>query len=209
LGEGKKNPKEKICVKAEQEQHMRIIGGKFKGRTLNAPPGRYVRPTSDRAREGIFNILTHSVDWNGFDGETVLDVFSGTGALGLEAMSRGAVHGVFIDNDPASLNCLRSNANILGETCNITPLNLDVTRLAPPPRIVGAPLRLAFLDAPYGSNLTDQSLLGLSDKGWIANAGIVIVETGKDEELTIPRQFEILKTRTYGTAQITFLKFST
>ena len=188
---------------------MRIIGGKFKGRTLSAPPGRDVRPTSDRAREGIFNILSHSIDWNGFDGQTVLDVFSGTGALGLEAMSRGATRGVFIDNDPASLNCLRSNAASLGEASNITPLKLDVTRLAPPPRIAGAPLGLIFLDAPYGSNLTDQTLLGLSNKGWIANAGIVIVETGKDEELTIPRQFEILDTRTYGAAQVTFLKFST
>ncbi|MBC8267735.1 MAG: 16S rRNA (guanine(966)-N(2))-methyltransferase RsmD [Rhodospirillaceae bacterium] len=187
---------------------MRIIGGKFKGRTLSAPPGRDVRPTSDRAREGIFNILAHSIDWDGFDGQTVLDVFSGTGALGLEAMSRGANHGVFIDNDPVSLKCLRANAASLGEASNITPLKLDVTRLAPPPRITGAPLGLAFLDAPYGSNLTDQALLGLCNKGWIAAGGIVVVETGKDDELAIPRQFETLDARTYGAAQVTFLRLS-
>ncbi|NQU56089.1 MAG: 16S rRNA (guanine(966)-N(2))-methyltransferase RsmD [Rhodospirillales bacterium] len=188
---------------------MRIVGGKYKGRTLSAPPGKDVRPTSDRAREGIFNILAHSIDWDGFEGKTVLDVFSGTGALGLEAMSRGATHGVFIDTDPVSLHCLRANAAALGEARNITPLKLDVTRLAPPPRIANAPLGLAFLDAPYGSNLSDQTLLGLCHKGWLVAGAIVVVETGKDDPLTIPRDLQTLDARTYGAAQVTFLKFST
>ncbi len=187
---------------------MRIVGGKFKGRTLSAPPGRDVRPTSDRAREGIFNILAHSIDWDGFEGKTVLDVFSGTGALGLEAMSRGASRGVFIDNDAVSLHCLRANAAALGEARNITALKLDVTRLAPPPRVVGAPLSLVFLDAPYGSNLSDQALLGLCHKGWLALGALVVVETGKDDPLTIPRGFDTLDARTYGAAQVTFLNFS-
>jgi len=187
---------------------VRIIGGKYKGRTLSAPPGRDVRPTSDRAREGIFNILAHSIDWDGFQGQTVLDVFSGTGALGLEAMSRGATHGVFIDNDPTSLKCLRTNAGALGEASNITALKLDVTRLAPPPRIANAPLGLAFLDAPYGSHLSDQTLLGLYHKGWLRPEAIVVVETGKDDPLTIPRDMQPLDARTYGAAQVTFLKFT-
>lgn len=187
---------------------MRIVGGKFKGRTLEAPPGRDVRPTSDRAREGIFNILAHSIDWDGFDEQTVLDVFSGTGALGLEAMSRGAARGVFIDNDPVSLKCLRANAASLGEAANITPLKLDATRLAPPPRIAKAPLGLIFIDAPYGSALSDQALLGLCHKGWLAGGAIVVVETGKDDPLAIPRDFETLDSRTYGAAQVTFLRYS-
>ena len=184
---------------------MRIVGGKFRGRSLNAPAGRDVRPTSDRAREGIFNILAHSIDWDGFDDLTVLDVFSGTGALGLEAMSRGAAHAVFIDKDPVALKCLRENAAALGEARNITPLKLDVTRLAPPPRAANAPLRLAFLDAPYGSKLTDPTLLGLSHKGWLAPDAVVVVEIGKDEEITLPRDLNILNERTYGAAKVLFL----
>ena len=84
---------------------MRIVGGRFRGRALSAPRGLDVRPTSDRAREGIFNILAHGIDWPGFDGITVIDVFSGTGAYALEAMSRGAEHAVFVDNNLTSLNC--------------------------------------------------------------------------------------------------------
>ncbi len=186
---------------------MRIVGGKFRGRTLNAPPGRDIRPTSDRAREGIFNILAHSIDWNGFDGLTVLDVFSGTGALGLEAMSRGAAHGIFIDNDPASLKCVKANAASLGEARNITTLKLDATRLAPPPRAANAPLILAFLDAPYATNLTDQALLGLCHKGWLATGALVIVEASKDDEVAWPREFQTIDERSYGAARILFLKF--
>ncbi len=186
---------------------MRIVGGKFRGRTLSAPAGRDVRPTSDRAREGIFNILAHSIDWHGFEGLTVLDVFAGTGAFGLEAMSRGAAHGIFIDNDQSSLKCVRTNAASLGEARNITPLKLDATRLAPPPRSAGAPLSLAFLDPPYGSGLSDQTLLGLCHKGWLAPGAVVIVEIGKVEELTIPREFQVLDERRYGAAQVLFLRF--
>lgn len=186
---------------------MRIVGGKFKGRKLDAPTGKDVRPTSDRAREGIFNILAHSIDWPGFEGQTVLDVFSGTGALGLEAMSRGAAHGVFIDNDAQSIKCLRANAAALGEAANITPLRLDATRLAPPPRIAKAPLGLVFLDAPYGSTLSDQTLLGLGHKGWLAGGAIVIVETGKDDALSVPQDFDTLDARSYGAAGVTFLSF--
>ncbi|MBL6933433.1 MAG: 16S rRNA (guanine(966)-N(2))-methyltransferase RsmD [Rhodospirillales bacterium] len=186
---------------------MRIVGGKFRGRILNAPPGRHVRPTSDRAREGIFNVLAHSMDWDGFDGITIVDVFSGTGALGLEAMSRGAAHGVFIDNDAVSLKCVRENAAALGEARNITPLKLDATRLAPPPRTTNAPLGLAFMDAPYGSNLTDQALLGLCHKGWLAPGALVIVEIGKDMEVVLPREFQSIDERTYGAAKILFLQF--
>lgn len=187
---------------------MRIVGGKYGGRSLSAPPGRDVRPTSDRAREGIFNILAHSMDWDGFEGQTVLDVYSGTGALGLEAMSRGAIHGVFIDNDPAVLKCLQTNAASLGEAANVTPLRLDATRLPPPPGAARAPLGLAFLDPPYGSNLSDQTLLALCYKGWLAAGAITVVETGKDDPLTAARDFETLDARTYGAAQVTFLKYS-
>lgn len=186
---------------------MRIVGGSHRGRTLVAPAGRDVRPTSDRAREGIFNILAHSIDWDGFDGLTVLDIFCGSGALGLEAMSRGATHGVFIDNDPASLKSVKTNAVSLGLARDITPLKLDATRLAPPPRIAGAPLKLAFMDPPYGAKLADTTLLALGNKGWLAPDALMIVEIGKDDELVVPRAFQSLDQRTYGAAQIHFLKY--
>ena len=186
---------------------MRIVGGKFKGRSLKAPAGRDVRPTSDRAREGIFNILAHSIDWDGFEGQTVLDVFAGTGALGLEAMSRGAEQGVFIDNDPTSLKCLQQNAATLGEARNVILLKLDATRLAPPPRVANAPIGLVFLDPPYGTKLADQALLGLCHKGWLAAGGLVVVEIGKDDEITLPREFERIDERNYGAAQVLFLRF--
>jgi len=188
---------------------MRIVGGKYKGRALTAPPGKDVRPTSDRVREAIFNILAHSIDWDGFEGSVVLDVFAGTGALGLEALSRGAAHGVFIDNDPGALKCLRGNAAKLGVARDITPLKLDASRLTPPPRAAQTPLRLVFLDAPYGSGLSDQALLGLHHKGWLAAGALAVIELGKDDELSVPRDFEMVDERTYGAARVLFLRLKT
>ena len=186
---------------------MRIVGGKHKGRTLQAPTGQNIRPTSDRAREGIFNILAHSIDWKGFEDMPVLDVFSGTGALGLEAMSRGASFGVFIDNEVSSLQCVKANAATLGEARNILTLKLDARRLSSPPLVAHAPLALVFLDAPYGTKLSDPALLGLCHKGWIAPGGLVVVEISKDDNFTPPLDFSILEKRTYGAAQVNFLKF--
>jgi 16S rRNA (guanine966-N2)-methyltransferase len=186
---------------------MRIVGGKHKGRALQAPAGQNIRPTSDRARESIFNILAHSIDWKGFEDMSVLDVFSGTGALGLEAMSRGASSGVFVDNDARSLQCIKANAATLGEARNILTLKLDATRLFLPPLAAHAPLSLVFLDAPYGTKLSDPALLSLCHNGWIAPGGIVVVEYSKDDDLIPPHDFSILEKRTYGAAQVMFLLF--
>ncbi len=93
---------------------MRIVGGTLKGRALKAPTGNDLRPTADRVRESVFNVLAHGIEGFNFEGRTVVDVFAGTGALGLEAMSRGAGHGVFIDNDPGALALIRKNAGALG-----------------------------------------------------------------------------------------------
>jgi len=186
---------------------MRIVGGKFRGRTLSAPKGLDVRPTSDRAREGVFNILAHGIDWPGFDGITVVDVFAGTGAYALEAMSRGAAHAVFIDNDGNSLNCAKGNAATCGEGRNVSALKLDATRLAPPPRSAKTPAALAFLDAPYKLNLTGPALLGLSHKGWLAPGAIVVVEVAADEEIPVATGYEPLDERTYGAARIAFFRY--
>lgn len=186
---------------------MRIVGGKHRGRPLKAPTGSDLRPTADRTRESVFNILTHSGDWNGFDGITVLDVFSGTGALALEAMSRGAAFAVFIDNNPSALKYAKNNAAKLGHGRDVMVLKLDARHLATPPRAIPAPAGLAFLDAPYQGAMTGPALLGLAHKGWLAPAAMVVVEVAADEECPVPAAFEVLDTRIYGAAKVMFLKY--
>ena len=186
---------------------MRIIGGKHKGRILKAPTGHNIRPTTDRARESIFNILTHSINWVGFNEIAVLDVFSGTGALGLEAMSRGVSFGVFVDNNANALKYVKANAAALGESRNILPLRLDATRLFEPPRASRAPFVLTFLDPPYGTKLSDHALTALCHNNWIAIGGLIVVEINKDDKLTLPQNLSLIDERIYGVTQVKFLKF--
>ena len=183
---------------------MRIVGGRFRGRRLTVPPGRDVRPTSDRAREAVFNILAHGFEID-LDGLTLLDVFAGSGAMGLEALSRGATGVTFIDNDQAALNCLRRNAGAAGVARQVTPLRLDATRLPPPPRITDAPCPLAFLAAPYESGLSEPALESLAAKGWITAGSLCVVELSIRERFGLPAGFEIADDRRYGTARILFL----
>lgn len=189
---------------------MRIVGGRFKGRTLAAPEGKDLRPTADRTRESVFNILAHgnrAIDGLELDGATVIDMFAGTGGLGLEAMSRGCGHGVFIDNDPRALALVRKNAGPMGLGRAVTLLKLDATRLAPPPRAAKAPAALAFLDPPYGQDLIQPALLGLKDKGWLQDGAVVVCEVAAKEEFDPPRGFEAVDERTYGAAKVVFLKY--
>ncbi|MBT3305213.1 MAG: 16S rRNA (guanine(966)-N(2))-methyltransferase RsmD [Alphaproteobacteria bacterium] len=185
---------------------MRIVGGRHKGRTLTAPDGKALRPTADRVRESVFNILAHGIDGFDLDGITVVDVFCGTGALGLEALSRGAGHGVFIDNNGAALALVRKNSGPLGLAREVTMLKLDATRLAPPPRVAKAPAGLAFLDPPYDLGLTMPALLGLKDKGWLTEDAIAVVEVAAKEAFEPLRGFELLDERTYGAARVLFLR---
>jgi 16S rRNA (guanine966-N2)-methyltransferase len=187
---------------------MRIVGGRHKGRTLTAPAGKDLRPTADRVRESVFNILAHGIEGLVLDGVTVVDVFCGTGALGLEAMSRGAGHGVFIDNDAGALAYVRKNAGPLGLGREVTMLKLDAARLAPPPRVAKTPATLAFLDPPYDQGLAVPALLGLKDKGWLGEGAVVVVEVAAKEAFETPREFQVLDERTYGAARVIFLRWS-
>ncbi len=187
---------------------MRIVGGRHRGRALRAPEGGDLRPTADRVREAVFNILEHGIGGFRVAGVTALDVFAGTGALGLEALSRGAVHATFIDNHPAALDCVRSNAAALGEEAAATCLKADAARLPPPPAAAGAPCSLAFLDAPYGSALTVPALEALDAGGWLGAGAVCVVETATGEALDAPHAFELLDARTYGAARITFLGYT-
>jgi 16S rRNA (guanine966-N2)-methyltransferase len=186
---------------------VRIVAGKHRGRPLMAPAGSAVRPTSDRARESVFNILVHGIADFTIEGASVVDVFAGTGALGLEALSRGARHATFVDADPAVLHVVRQNAARIGEWRAVTLLRLDATRLPPPALAVKAPCRLAFLDPPYGQGLVQPALAGLASRGWLEKGAVVVAEIGAQEPFEPPKGFVLVDERTYGAARVLFLRY--
>jgi 16S rRNA (guanine966-N2)-methyltransferase len=187
---------------------MRIVGGKHRGRKIEAPPGLEVRPTSDRAREALFNILIHghlSADGTSpLPGARVLDAFAGSGALGLEALSRGAAHALFIDSDAKACAAIRANAKALGEAANVTVIPGDATK---PPPCPGAPCSVVFLDPPYGRDLAAPALSALAARGLIAEGAVGVVELAKSDGITLPREFTLIDDRHYGKARILVLKY--
>ncbi|MCX7354554.1 MAG: 16S rRNA (guanine(966)-N(2))-methyltransferase RsmD [Alphaproteobacteria bacterium] len=186
---------------------MRIVAGKHRGRRLAAPEGASVRPTSDRARESLFNVLAHRPLRT--DGQPVLtdarvlDVFAGTGAMGLEALSRGAAHATFVERDRATLAVLEKNVATVGEQARTTILRADA--LSPPP--AKTPANLAFLDPPYGENLAAPALAALAKGGWLEAGAIIVVEIGKKESLAAPPAFSLLDERQYGAARLILLRY--
>ncbi len=184
---------------------MRIVGGEFKGRRLIAPEGRDTRPTSDRVRESVFNILMHADFAPNLDGASVVDLFAGTGAMGLEALSRGAATVTMIDNDGRARGTILKNAGTLGKARAITALKLDATNLPPPPRIAKCPATVVFLDAPYDAEATVPALQSMADKGWVASGSLCVVETPAKQPFEAPRGFVLEDQRTYGAAMISFL----
>ncbi|MFQ5939831.1 MAG: 16S rRNA (guanine(966)-N(2))-methyltransferase RsmD, partial [Alphaproteobacteria bacterium] len=167
-----------------------------------------LRPTSDRARETLFNILVHGGLARGgaspLDGARVLDVFAGTGALGLEALSRGAAHATFIEAEPGALECLRRNVSRLGEEAHTTLLRADAAR---PPPARGAPASIAFLDPPYESGLAAPALAGLAAQGWLAEGAISVVELRAREPFDPPAGFTAIAERRCGKTRFVFLRW--
>ena len=184
---------------------MRIVGGKFKGRAIAAPPGRDTRPTSDRAREAVFNILEHAAWSNGVEGRRVLDLFAGSGGLGLEAMSRGAAFALFVETDAGARGAIRDNIEALGLFGTTRIHRRDATDLGLKPAGLGEPFDLVFLDPPYGKGLGERALAKLCDGGWITCDAMIVFECGADETFATPG-FETLDTRDYGAAKVLFLK---
>lgn len=192
---------------------MRIIGGRHRGRALAAPEGFEVRPTSDRARESLFNILEHgrfSPDGiSPLRGAHVLDAFAGTGALGLEALSRGAERLVAMDVKSAAIACIKANARALGDLARVTLFQCDATK---PPRPLagpaGSPCSLVFLDPPYKSGLGSAALTALAEAGWIAAGAICVLEVDKSEHGAAPDGYAILDERSYGKAKLVFMRYS-
>jgi 16S rRNA (guanine966-N2)-methyltransferase len=186
---------------------MRIIGGRHRGRPLLAPAGAKVRPTGERAREALFDILSHGALADrgpAFVAKRVLDAFAGTGALGLEALSRGAAEAAFIERDAAALAVLRRNIAALGEDARARIFPADATRPPPAPAAVA----LAFLDPPYLSGLAAPALAALKAAGWFAPEATLIVEMAAREAFAPPAGFALFDERRYGAARLLFLRFA-
>jgi 16S rRNA (guanine966-N2)-methyltransferase len=185
---------------------MRIIAGKHRHRVLLAPEGGTTRPTSDRARESVFDILAGGrfTEQDACLDAMVLDAFAGTGAFGLEALSRGARHAVFIEKDRAARASLQKNIAVLGETQHSAIINGDATR---PPRATGA-CSLVFLDPPYEEGLAAPALKALAQSGWLADNALAVVEIAAKEDLDVPENYEPLDERRYGAAKFVFLRYA-
>ncbi len=178
---------------------MRIIAGSRKGRTLEAPAGSATRPTADRVRQALFDMLLHA-PWGGrncIEGVRVLDGFAGTGALGLEALSRGAAFCTFFETDRAALGALR--ANLAG--CRMRDMAQVFAGSVLRPKQAAHPCGLVFLDPPYGQDLPAQALTALSRAGWIAPGALIVIETGRDEDTTVENA-EFLAERAHGAARL-------
>ena len=187
-----------------ENRPVRIVGGAFRGRVLMAPTGRVTRPTADRVREALFDILVSAALAEGkgdLDGIAVLDVFAGSGALGFEALSRGAARAAFIETEANALKVLGENIRKLGVADRATLLRFDAT--APPK--ASAAYDLVMLDPPYRSGLVGPALSALLKRGWIAPAASIVVEVAAGEPFAPPDDFAITDERKYGAARLVFL----
>jgi 16S rRNA (guanine966-N2)-methyltransferase len=179
---------------------MRVIAGRWRGRRLATPRGRELRPTSDRAREALFSMLEHGEPR--LAGARFLDLFAGTGAIGIEALSRGAAEVVLVERDPAAARLIRANLRALGEPAGARLLLADATRLGPAPH----PFDLAVLDPPYRSPLARPALESLLAGGWLAPGARVVVELAACDALDPPAGLVPEQERRYGAAAFTFLR---
>ncbi len=187
---------------------MRVIAGSHRGRRLEAPSGDAVRPTADRTREAVFNILAHA-GWGAdggavLPGARVLDAFCGSGALGLEALSRGAAACTFLDSATAALECTRRNAATLREEARASMIRADA--LKPPP--AREPATLAFLDPPYGRDLPGPALTALAAHGWFCPGAVIVVETSAQDVLPPLPFCELLDERRYRLTVVRFLRLT-
>jgi 16S rRNA (guanine966-N2)-methyltransferase len=184
---------------------MRVVGGKFRGRALAAPQHEGLRPTSDRVREAMFNILVHGVPDFSLDGVRVIDLFAGTGALGLEALSRGAAYCLFVEDAPEGRALIRTNIEAMGLTGVTRIFRRDATDLGPAGNM--EPYGLAFLDPPYGKGLGEKGLVALRDGGWLVAGAVVVLEERASAEVRLPEGFTEIDRRSWGDTQAVFGRF--
>ena len=181
---------------------MRIVSGRFRGKALISPTDDSIRPTSDRAREAVFNILASRIGVN-LDGLKVLDLFAGTGALGLEALSRGAQSAVFVDTGAEARGLIRDHIEAFGVAGIAKLLRRDATALGEAGTM--GPFDLVFLDPPYGRGLAEQALVSLRAGKWLAPGATIVLEEGAEVELALPEGFVVDDRREYGAAAVYFV----
>jgi 16S rRNA (guanine966-N2)-methyltransferase len=182
---------------------MRVVAGRLKGRSLASPSSHDIRPTADRLRQSVFNILIHAYD-DPIQDARVLDLFAGTGALGIEAVSRGAKFALFVDNGAEARALLRNNVEALGLGGVTKVFRRDATDLGPAHPV--EPFSLVFLDPPYGKGLAEKALASLRDGGWLTSGALLVVEEAKAAGFATPEGFEELERRAYDDTEFVFLR---
>ncbi|MEN5177685.1 16S rRNA (guanine(966)-N(2))-methyltransferase RsmD [Brevundimonas sp. NPDC055814] len=187
---------------------MRIVAGSLKGRAIVTPEGQNTRPTSDRARQAIFNVLEHAPWADGLHEARVIDLYAGSGALGFEALSRGAAFCLFVDTDDGARGAIRENMDAYGLFGRCRVHRRSATDLGPRPGSAGEAFTLAFLDPPYAKGLGEQTLARLLEGGWLAPGAVVVFERGSDEPEIDTPGYERLDARDYGAARVLFLRAS-
>ncbi len=184
---------------------MRIVAGTFRGRPLVAPKGQSTRPTADRTRQALFNVLEHAPWSPSLKGARIIDLFAGSGALGLEALSRGAAVCRFVERNQAALAAIRANADALGLIDRVRIDRRDAATLGPRTDADGPPFDVAFLDPPYGEGLGEAALARLVAGDWLATAALVVLERGADDPAPTPERYALIDERTWGAARVSFL----
>lgn len=185
---------------------MRIVAGSLKGRAITTPDGQNTRPTSDRARQAIFNVLEHASWAEPLDGARVIDLYAGSGALGYEAVSRGAAFALFVEIDDEARGAIRENADAWGLMGRTRVHRRSATDLGVRPGSAGEAFDIAFLDPPYGKGLGEQTLARLLEGNWLKPGATVVFERGSDEPEIDTPGYERLDARDYGAARVLFLK---
>lgn len=184
---------------------MRIVGGEFRGRPIAAPKSSDIRPTTDRTRESLFNILTHAYP-EVFDGTRVLELFAGTGAVGLEALSRGAAQVLFVETSVEGRGLLRTNIETLGVQGRAKIFRRDATDLGAPGTM--QPFHFLFADPPYGKGLGEAALDQCQRHGWLVPGALVILEERVDVDPAVGRPYVALETRTFGDTRMHFYRYA-
>jgi 16S rRNA (guanine966-N2)-methyltransferase len=185
---------------------MRIVAGNLKGRTITTPEGQATRPTSDRARQAVFNVLEHAAWAEPLDGMRVMDLYAGSGALGFEAISRGAAFALFVETDEEARGAIRENADAYGVMGRSRVHRRSAIDLGSRPGSDGEAFDLAFLDPPYRKGLGEQTLARLLEGGWLKPGALVVFERGSDEPEIDTPGYERLDARDYGAARVLFLR---
>ncbi|MFP3944060.1 MAG: 16S rRNA (guanine(966)-N(2))-methyltransferase RsmD [Alphaproteobacteria bacterium] len=185
---------------------MRIVAGEFRGRSIHAPKGMDTRPTTDRVREALFNLLAHGI--RPLEGARVLDLFSGSGALGLEALSRGASYCLFVDEAAAARAAIRRNVEELGLTGRTRIFRRDATKLGDLPANAGGPFDVIFCDPPYGRGLGIRALESAARGGWASPNAVAVLEESAKADIPVPEGWRQIERRVYGDTAVTVFEIN-